>query len=117
MSDGEQAFERDHDGVALRAVLPNLRKMIESAEGSTTDEKLANWLGFAIASVDLGPEAVEGRVRCGTARSAADRGTVATCGCGSAALTAPAGAGTPAAEPAAGATVRTWALLPTEWTC
>ena len=56
MSDGKQAFERDHDGVALRAVLQNVRKMIQSAEGSTTDEKLANWLGFAIASVDLGPE-------------------------------------------------------------
>ena len=52
----EQAFERDHDGVVLRAVLPGLRKQIEAAEGSTTADKLANFIGFAIASVDLGPE-------------------------------------------------------------
>ena len=56
MSDGEQAFERDDDGVVLQGMLSRVRKMIESAQGSTTDEKLANWLGFAIASVDLGPE-------------------------------------------------------------
>ena len=66
MSD-EQAFERDHDGVALQALLSSVRKQIESAEGRSTDEKLANWIGFAIASVNLGPE--RSRTACDAALS------------------------------------------------
>ena len=52
----DQAFERDDQGVVLQAMLPKVRQMIESTEGSSTDEKLANWIGFAIAAADLGPE-------------------------------------------------------------
>ena len=52
----DQAFERDDQGVVLQALLPKVRQMIEKSEGTTTDKKLANWLGFAIASVNLGPE-------------------------------------------------------------
>ena len=54
----DQAFERDDEGVVLQAMLTKVRLMVESADGNTTDEKLANWLGFAIASVELGPETV-----------------------------------------------------------
>ena len=67
----DQAFERDDEGVVLQAMLPKVRQMIESAEGSTTDEKLGNWIGFAIASVNLGPE--RSRAACDEALKAQDR--------------------------------------------
>lgn len=56
MTDQERAFQRDDQGVVLQAMLSKVKLMIESAEGETPDDRLANWLGFAIAAADLGPE-------------------------------------------------------------
>ena len=64
-------FERDDQGVALRSLLASMEKMIDQAEGATPDERLANWLGFAIAAADLGPE--RSRSACDEALKAQDR--------------------------------------------
>ena len=59
MSENEQAFQRDDQGVVLKSMLSSLRKMLDASEGATEDDRLANWLGFAIAAADLGPDRSE----------------------------------------------------------
>ena len=64
-------FERDDQGVALKGLLASMEKMLERAEGSTPDKRLANWLGLAIAAADLGAE--RSRAACDEALNAQDR--------------------------------------------
>ena len=71
MSDREQAFQRDDQGVVLKSMLAKMKQMIESAEGETSDERLANWLGFAIAAANLGED--RSKAACEKALASQDR--------------------------------------------